>query len=39
MELALSSFIGVLVAAGVYLLLRARSFEKKGFSIDSIKWA
>jgi len=27
MELALSSFIGVLVAAGVYLLLRARSFD------------
>ena len=27
MELALSSFIGVLVAAGVYLLLRARTFD------------
>lgn len=27
MELALASFIGVLVAAGVYLLLRARSFD------------
>lgn len=27
MELALSSFIGVLVAAGVWLLLRARSFD------------
>jgi multicomponent K+:H+ antiporter subunit C len=27
MELALSGFIGVLVAAGVYLLLRARSFD------------
>ena len=27
MELALSSFIGVLVAGGVYLLLRARSFD------------
>ena len=27
MELALSVFIGVLVAGGVYLLLRARSFD------------
>ena len=27
MELALSSAIGVMVAAGVYLLLRARSFD------------
>ncbi|HEX5693864.1 MAG TPA: Na+/H+ antiporter subunit C [Arenimonas sp.] len=27
MELALASFIGVLVAGGVYLLLRARSFD------------
>ena len=27
MELALASFIGVLVAAGVYLMLRARSFD------------
>ena len=27
MELALASFIGVLVSAGVYLLLRARSFD------------
>lgn len=27
MELALSSAIGILVAAGVYLLLRARSFD------------
>ena len=27
MELAMASFIGVLVAAGVYLLLRARSFD------------
>ncbi|HEY9142890.1 MAG TPA: Na+/H+ antiporter subunit C [Arenimonas sp.] len=27
MELALSIFIGTLVAAGVYLLLRARSFD------------
>jgi len=27
MELAMSSAIGVLVAAGVYLLLRARSFD------------
>ena len=27
MELALSSAIGVLVAAGIYLLLRARSFD------------
>ena len=27
MELAISSFIGVLVAAGVYLLLRARTFD------------
>jgi multicomponent K+:H+ antiporter subunit C len=27
MELALSSFVGVLVAAGVYLLLRARTFD------------
>ena len=27
MELALSSFIGVLVAGGVWLLLRARSFD------------
>ena len=27
MELAFSSFIGVLVAAGVYLMLRARTFD------------
>ena len=27
MELALSLFIGALVAAGIYLLLRARSFD------------
>ncbi|MBW8367135.1 MAG: Na+/H+ antiporter subunit C [Arenimonas sp.] len=27
MELAMASFIGVLVSAGVYLLLRARSFD------------